>query len=172
MCRYDRQRAGEDCPQPGDGVCNSPTVGALTASVMAALATLDGIVCRSEIESPGWWLIRAAFLSSSYVQNLADRHGRRPLLIVLPLLATLATSAMIVACKSILISRRDADKQTLCQIQYVNPVRLELILAFGLDLVGIEWSIRVGFDEICFCTYSMCRGCSKRQATVSLVSWT
>ena len=172
MCRYDRQRAGEDCPQPGDGVCNSPTVGALTASVMAALATLDGIVCRFEIESPGWWLIRAAFLSSSYVQNLADRHGRRPLLIVLPLLATLATSAMIVACKSILLSRRHADKQTLCQIQYVNPVRLELILAFGLDLVGIEWSIRIGFDEICVCAYSLCGGCSKRQATVSLVWWT
>lgn len=40
-----------------------------------------------------------AFLSSSYVQNLADKHGRRPLLIILPLLATLATSSMIVACK-------------------------------------------------------------------------
>ena len=48
MCRYDRHRAGEDCPNPGDGVCNSPTVGALTASVMAALATLDGIVCESD----------------------------------------------------------------------------------------------------------------------------
>lgn len=41
-----------------------------------------------------------AFLSSSYVQNLADKHGRRPLLIILPILATLATSSMIVACKS------------------------------------------------------------------------
>lgn len=48
MCRYDRHRAGEDCPDPGDGVCNSPAVGALTASVMAALATLDGIVCESD----------------------------------------------------------------------------------------------------------------------------
>lgn len=46
MCRYDRSKAGEDRPLPGDEVCNSPTVGALTASVMAALATLDGIVCE------------------------------------------------------------------------------------------------------------------------------
>lgn len=46
-----------------------------------------------------------AFLSSSYVQNLADRHGRRPLLIGLPILATIATSAMIVACQYSLLSR-------------------------------------------------------------------
>jgi hypothetical protein len=46
MCRYDQQRSGKECPSPGDGVCNSPTVGALTASIMAALATLDGIVCK------------------------------------------------------------------------------------------------------------------------------
>ena len=45
MCRYEQQGAGNEYPKPGDGVCNSPTVGALTASVMAALATLDGIVC-------------------------------------------------------------------------------------------------------------------------------
>jgi hypothetical protein len=45
MCRYEQQRNGEPCPNPGDSVCNSPSVGALTASVMAALATLDGICC-------------------------------------------------------------------------------------------------------------------------------
>jgi hypothetical protein len=61
-----------------------------------------------------------AFLSSSYVQNLADKHGRRPLLIVLPLLATLATSSMIVACKSFIFHRGKADKQTLYQIQYAT----------------------------------------------------
>jgi hypothetical protein len=60
-----------------------------------------------------------AFLSSSYVQNLADKHGRRPLLIVLPLLATLATSSMIVACESSIFHRDKADRQTSCQIQYV-----------------------------------------------------
>ena len=46
MCRYDQERSGNERPSPGDGVCNSPTVGALTASIMAALATLDGIVCE------------------------------------------------------------------------------------------------------------------------------
>ena len=48
----------------------------------------------------GSGLIAIAFLSSSYVHNLADKHGRRPLLIILPILATLATSSMIVACES------------------------------------------------------------------------
>jgi hypothetical protein len=47
MCRYDQARNGGNAPAPGDEVCNSPTVGALTASVMAALATLDGICCKS-----------------------------------------------------------------------------------------------------------------------------
>jgi len=46
MCRYDQQRLGNERPSPGDEVCSSPTVGALTASIMAALATLDGIVCK------------------------------------------------------------------------------------------------------------------------------
>jgi hypothetical protein len=46
MCRYDQERSGNEHPSPGDGVCNSPRVGALTASIMAALATLDGIVCK------------------------------------------------------------------------------------------------------------------------------
>jgi hypothetical protein len=46
MCRYDQERSGNEHPSPGDGVCNSPRVGALTASIMAALATLDGIVCE------------------------------------------------------------------------------------------------------------------------------
>jgi len=41
----------------------------------------------------------AAFLSTSYVQQLCDRFGRRPLLIALPLLATVSTGALMIACE-------------------------------------------------------------------------
>ena len=32
--------------QPGDDVCRNPDVGALTASIMTGLATLDGVTCQ------------------------------------------------------------------------------------------------------------------------------
>ena len=38
-----------------------------------------------------------AFLSTSYVRNAADKYGRRPLLYILPLLAMVATTSMIIA---------------------------------------------------------------------------
>ncbi|KAK8846882.1 hypothetical protein IAR55_005972 [Kwoniella newhampshirensis] len=83
MCRYYWIRKGvSDPPMPGDERCNDRNVEALAGSVMAALATLDGI---------------ASFLSSSYVQNLSDRFGRRPLLIGLPLLATVSTASILIA---------------------------------------------------------------------------
>lgn len=47
MCIYDTSRHAEHQPSPGDGRCDSHNVGALTASVMAGLATLDGVFCKS-----------------------------------------------------------------------------------------------------------------------------
>lgn len=46
MCRYESERTHHPFPEAGDPVCNKPNVGALTASVMAGLATLDGIACE------------------------------------------------------------------------------------------------------------------------------
>lgn len=40
-----------------------------------------------------------AFLMTSVVQQAADRLGRRPLLVVLPLLAMISTAALLIACK-------------------------------------------------------------------------
>ena len=46
MCRYYwLGRDPSSDPQPGDDMCNNPNVEALTGSVMAGLATIDGIVC-------------------------------------------------------------------------------------------------------------------------------
>lgn len=38
---------------------------------------------------------------TSVVQQAADRVGRRPLLVVLPLLAMVSTAALLIACKPI-----------------------------------------------------------------------
>ena len=47
MCRYYWLRRDHSSdPQPGDEICANPEVEALTGSVMAGLATLDGIVCE------------------------------------------------------------------------------------------------------------------------------
>ena len=52
MCRYYwLRRDPSSDPQPGDDMCNDPNVEALTGSVMAGLATLDGIVCT--FRNPG-----------------------------------------------------------------------------------------------------------------------
>ena len=85
---------------PGDEICNNKNVEAITGSVMAGLATLDGIVCELDTDFSAPRLTGTAFLSTSYVQSLADRFGRRPLLIGLPLLATISTAAMMIACMS------------------------------------------------------------------------
>ncbi|ORY27103.1 major facilitator superfamily domain-containing protein [Naematelia encephala] len=83
ICRYYlHSRDPSHVPEPGDEICNDPSVEAIAGSVMAGLATLDGI---------------CSFLSSSYIQFLADRFGRRPLLITLPLLATVSTMSMPIA---------------------------------------------------------------------------
>jgi Na+/melibiose symporter-like transporter len=44
------------------------------------------------------WL-RIAFLSSSFVQRMADKFGRRPLMIILPLLATISTISLPLSYK-------------------------------------------------------------------------
>ncbi|WVF71017.1 hypothetical protein IAT40_005813 [Kwoniella sp. CBS 6097] len=85
MCRYYWVQRGTDAPKlpkPGDDRCGNRNVQALAGSVMAALATLDGIF---------------SFLASPFVQSLSDRFGRRPLLICLPLLATISTLSILSA---------------------------------------------------------------------------
>ncbi|WVQ96944.1 hypothetical protein IAU59_004053 [Kwoniella sp. CBS 9459] len=85
MCRYYWVQKGTSSPKlppPGDERCGNRNVQALAGSVMAALATLDGIF---------------SFLASPFVQSLSDRFGRRPLLICLPLLATLSTLSILTA---------------------------------------------------------------------------
>ncbi|ORX40178.1 major facilitator superfamily domain-containing protein [Kockovaella imperatae] len=83
MCRHVAyQQHDVPLPSPDAELCGNPVVGAWTASVMTGLAVLDGIV---------------SFLSTSYVRNLADKYGRRPLLYTLPILAMIATSSLIVA---------------------------------------------------------------------------
>ncbi|KAK1921124.1 major facilitator superfamily domain-containing protein [Papiliotrema laurentii] len=81
MCQFDYVRHGGD-DMPSGEYCRRPRVGALTASVMTGLAVMDGIV---------------SFLSTSYVQRLADKYGRRPLLYTLPAVATISTISMMVA---------------------------------------------------------------------------
>jgi hypothetical protein len=47
MCRLQSQRQHHDLPASADDeFCRDPSVGALTASVMTALAVADGIVCE------------------------------------------------------------------------------------------------------------------------------
>ncbi|OCF31827.1 hypothetical protein I317_03330 [Kwoniella heveanensis CBS 569] len=85
MCRYYWVQRGTDTPKlprPGDDRCGNRNVQALAGSVMAALATLDGVF---------------SFLASPFVQSLSDRFGRRPLLICLPLLATTSTLSILTA---------------------------------------------------------------------------
>ena len=63
MCLYDAERHGADpLPEPDDGWCGKSRVGALTASVMAALATVDGIVCASCRSDFKYWLTRLEVL--------------------------------------------------------------------------------------------------------------
>ncbi|WWC88216.1 uncharacterized protein L201_003121 [Kwoniella dendrophila CBS 6074] len=83
MCRYYWVKQGTDnIPNPGDDRCSNRDVQALAGSVLAALATLDGIF---------------SFISSPYVQSLSDKYGRRPLLIIGPLLATISTGSILLA---------------------------------------------------------------------------
>ena len=96
MCRYYAHQEGQPTPRLTDVVCGEADVHALAGSVMAGLATLDGICCTLR---PHTSAESAAFLSSGYVQTLADRYGRRPLLIALPLLATISTVSMPFACE-------------------------------------------------------------------------
>ena len=53
-----------------------------------------------------------AFLSTSYVQKLSDRFGRRRLLITLPLVATISTAAIMIACECDFLTQglQQADK--------------------------------------------------------------
>jgi hypothetical protein len=70
MCLYDAQQHGADpLPGPEDGWCGKSRVGALTASVMAALATVDGIVCTSSI--PAITALRHV-QSQSLITNLPE----------------------------------------------------------------------------------------------------
>ncbi|WRT66034.1 uncharacterized protein IL334_002985 [Kwoniella shivajii] len=83
MCRYYWVKQGtDDIPGVGDDRCDNRDVHALAGSVLAALATLDGI---------------CSFMSSPYVQSLSDRYGRRPLMITGPLLATVSTGSILLA---------------------------------------------------------------------------
>ncbi|WVR05536.1 hypothetical protein IAU60_002554 [Kwoniella sp. DSM 27419] len=83
MCRYYWVTKGtQHIPQVGDERCGNRNVQALAGSTMAALATLDGIF---------------SFLASPFVQKLSDRFGRRPLLVCLPLLATVSTGSILLA---------------------------------------------------------------------------
>ncbi|WWC68302.1 uncharacterized protein I206_102226 [Kwoniella pini CBS 10737] len=83
MCRYYWAKQGADnIPAPGDERCANRDVQALAGSVLAALATLDGIF---------------SFISSPYVQRLSDKYGRRPLLITGPLIATISTGSILLA---------------------------------------------------------------------------
>ncbi|KAJ9095405.1 hypothetical protein QFC20_006687 [Naganishia adeliensis] len=84
MCHvyYTHHSSKHGIPLPGDGRCNVSDVEGLTSSVMAGLTTLDGLL---------------SFLMTSVVQQAADRLGRRPLLVVLPLLAMVSTAALLIA---------------------------------------------------------------------------
>lgn len=139
MCIYDA-RHHNDQPQPGDESCDSKNIGALTASVMAGLATLDGVFCKPDVLEIGkeGCVNTSAFLTTSYVQRWADSSGRRPLMIVLPILAMVASGSMVLACESLdtrvvklrLISRHHPERHIV-----VVPSRSEWDLRFSIDQI-------------------------------------
>lgn len=66
---------------------------------MAGLTTMDGLLCTSCSYCERYVADeRVAFLMTSFVQRLADRLGRRPLLVTLPLLAMISTAALLIGC--------------------------------------------------------------------------
>ncbi|KAK4686508.1 hypothetical protein P7C73_g3615, partial [Tremellales sp. Uapishka_1] len=134
VCRYYwlRQSSSSD-PSPGDAICNNPSVEALTGSVMAGLATIDGLV---------------SFFSTSYVQRLADRLGRRTLLIALPLLATISTSSMMIAF---------ATKNPVSSSNRTRP-SLTPSAEYSMDTASDERNLCVGVHEVGLRPYSLrCR---------------
>ncbi|GHJ88029.1 hypothetical protein NliqN6_4431 [Naganishia liquefaciens] len=83
MCHayYAHHPSKHGIPAPGDERCNVSDIEGLTSSVMAGLTTMDGLL---------------SFLMTSFVQRLADKLGRRPLLVTLPLLAMVSTAALLI----------------------------------------------------------------------------
>lgn len=86
-------------PTPDDERCHVSDIEGLTSSVMAGLTTVDGLLCTSFSYCARRVAdARVAFLMTSFVQRLADRVGRRPLLVTLPLLAMISTAALLIGC--------------------------------------------------------------------------
>jgi MFS family permease len=54
--------------------------------------------------SPSSFLLASALLASAPVQRLSDKWGRKPMLVILPIIDALALVVLLLACKYLLAS--------------------------------------------------------------------